>query len=60
MISVAGVVIVTWTDRTVRTKEDIEETVSVPLVEQVPLVSSFSNKGGARVRTALTDILNPR
>jgi hypothetical protein len=59
MISAAGVVLVTWTDRTVRTKEDVEEAVSVPLVEQVPLLSGFSGKG-AGVRTAFTDILKPR
>ena len=60
MISTAGVVLLTWTDRTVRTKEDVEESVSVPLVEQVPLLSGFSGKKSASVRTALTDILNPR
>jgi uncharacterized protein involved in exopolysaccharide biosynthesis len=60
MISAAGVILVTWTDRTVRTKEDVEEAVSVPLVEQIPLLSGFSGKRGAGVRTAFTDILKPR
>lgn len=58
MITGAGVIALTWTDRTVRTKEDVEETVSIPLVEQVPLLSGFSDKNSS-VRSALTAILAP-
>ena len=59
MITVGGVIVLTWTDRTVRTKEDIEGIVSIPLVEQVPLVTSFSEKKGLGVRTALAAVLAP-
>ncbi len=59
MITGAGVIALTWTDRTVRTKEDVEETVSIPLVEQVPLLSGFSDRKNTSVRSALAAILAP-
>lgn len=59
MITGAGVIVLTWTDRTIRTKEDVEETVNIPLVEQVPLLSGFSEKKNTSVRSALAAILAP-
>jgi uncharacterized protein involved in exopolysaccharide biosynthesis len=60
MITTAGIIGITWTDRTVRTREDVEDAVSIPLVERVPLVSGFSSKKGPDVRAALIGALNPR
>lgn len=59
MITGAGVIAITWTDRTVRTREDVEDMVSIPLVEQVPLVSGFSDKKNLGVRSALAALLAP-
>lgn len=60
MITTAGVIGITWTDHTIRTREDVEEAVNAPLVERVPVVSGFSGKKGPDVRSALIGSLNPR
>jgi uncharacterized protein involved in exopolysaccharide biosynthesis len=59
MITGAGVIMLTWTDRTVRTKEDIEETVKIPLVEQISLISGFNDRKNIGVRSAFTAVLAP-
>ena len=59
MITGSGVILLTWTDRTVRTREDIEETVKIPLVEQVPLMSGFGGRKNIGVRTAFAAVLAP-
>ncbi|MEX0761265.1 MAG: hypothetical protein WD208_10640 [Dehalococcoidia bacterium] len=54
MIGGSAIVLLTWVDRTVRTREDVEDAVAVPLVAQVPQIGR-GTRGKDWVRLALTD-----